>query len=169
MGGDTTGVQNTAVGSGAGNNITTGTNNTCLGYGAVASAATVTNEFTLGAGVTVLRCDVTVITDISDYRDKIDVESLSLGLDLIRKLRPVQFHWNVRDKTRAENRTKDLVPGFIAQDLMEAQRELDAEWLHLVYDGNPDALESSTGQLMPPIVKAIQELAQKVDRLERRV
>ena len=166
LGGNTTGVQNTAVGSGAGNNLTVGTNNTCVGYNATASANNATNEFTLGAGVTVIRSGVTTITAISDGRDKIDIAPLSLGLDLLRKLRPVQFRWNRRD---GKNPHKELVPGFVAQDLLEAEKDLDAEWLNLVYDANPDRLESSTGQLVPPMVKAIQELAAKVERLEARV
>jgi len=160
----TTGIKNTCIGASAGNTITTGANNTCVGYNAEPSAATVINTVTLGdANVTVLRCGVTTITAISDMRDKIDIEGLSVGLDLIRKLRPVQFRWNRRDGV---NPTDDLVAGYIAQDLQVVQEEMGVQWLNMVNESNPDKLEAQTGILQAPMVLALQQLDARVSALE---
>ena len=86
-----TGDYNTAIGYSALSTNTTGINNTAIGYDADGSSATVSNEITLGnSSVTTLRCQVTTITAISsDRRDKTEIEALTIGLEFIRKLKPV--------------------------------------------------------------------------------
>jgi len=51
--------------------------------------------------------------------------------------------------------------GFIAQELDEAQTSSDAEWLNLVLKDNPEKLEATWGNLLPVMVKAIQELREE--------
>ena len=54
--------------------------------------------------------------------------------------------------------------GFIAQDFDKAQ--VGAEYLDLVMKDNPEKLEARQGHLIPVLVKAIQQLSQKVAALE---
>jgi hypothetical protein len=161
----TTSLFNTFIGSNSGSNLTSGVNNTAIGYNALPATATSSNSVTLGnSSVTTLRCAVTSITSLSDARDKKDVVELRAGLDFVKGLRPVEFVWDDRD----ENGKHDINDfGFIAQELKSAQEEAEmADVLKLVYDENPEKLEASYGKLIPILVKAIQELAAKVELLE---
>jgi hypothetical protein len=160
-----TNSQNVFVGHIAGGTTTTGENNIVLGYQSNAATATTSDSITLGnSSHNVLRCAVTSITSLSDARDKKDVVELRAGLDFVKSLRPVEFVWDDRD----ENGKHDINDfGFIAQELKSAQEEAEmADVLKLVYDENPEKLEASYGKLLPILVKAIQELAAKVELLE---
>jgi hypothetical protein len=175
-----TGSFNTMIGNGAGTTITTGTSNTfigsstpfvigsitgtnniAIGQSAPLSSNTVSNEIVLGNGGTgVFRCAVTSITSLSDARDKKNIEESKYGLDLVESLKPVTFEWETRDGAKKD--IKDL--GFIAQDL----KEVDDDYLGLVYDENPEKLEASYGRLIPVLVKAIQELSEEVKQLKNK-
>lgn len=173
---NTTGLNNTAIGWCAGNALTSGSNCLILGYNAQASTTTATNEIILGnANIATLRCQVTSITALSDQRDKANIEDLKIsGLDVIRDLRPVKFSWAKRttDDTGAlqdvgeDSGIYDV--GFLAQDLAEVSKKYDINWLGLVHDNNPDRLEATPGKLFNFVVKAIQELATRVEALEAR-
>ena len=43
------------------------------------------------------------------------------------------------------------------------------EWLQLVVDENPNRLEATPGKLLPIIIKAIQQLADKIDELNQKL
>lgn len=173
--GTTSGTNNTAVGYGAGTAVTTGTNLTIIGYLAAASSATATNEVTLGnSSVATLRCQVTTITALSDFRDKTDINNVEVGLSFVEKLRPVTFKWDKREWYTDGNRDgskKDSIiqAGFIAQELKALQEQEGVEFLKLVYESNPDKLEATPGNLMIPLIKAVQELSAKVKSLETKV
>ena len=157
----------TVVGANAGNSYGLGSNVTLLGYGATPSTSSANNEITLGNGnVYTLRANVQSITALSDARDKESIESVPYGLDFLKKVRPVSFTWNTRDG--AKQGGKEL--GFIAQELDEAMESSQLkEWLSgLVLKSNPDRLEASEGKLLPLIVKAIQELDQRLTELENK-
>ena len=159
--------KNTAVGVQAGDIITTGSNNTCIGASADASSATVSNEITLGDNnVSTLRCNVQTISSLSDARDKTDIVDIPTGLDFLNDLRPVKFKWQTRD---GNGKDGSISAGFLAQDLQKIQKDSSAEFLNLVMDNNPDRLEAREGQLIPVLVKAIQELSTKNDALEARI
>jgi len=160
-----TGGKNTAIGHSAGENATTGENNIFIGYNSQPASATDSNKITLGdSNITHLRCQVTSITALSDARDKKNVQGSIYGLDFINKLRPVTFEWDMRDGGKAGQ--KDL--GFLAQDLIEVEDELDAhEILNLTMRSNPDKLEASYGRLVPILVKAVQDLSQEVNDLKQ--
>ena len=158
---------NSAFGRQAGDNITTGSNNTCIGAGSDASSATVSNEITLGdSNVSSLRCNVQTISSLSDARDKTDIVDIPTGLDFLNDLRPVKFKWQTRD---GNGKDGSISAGFLAQDLQKIQKDSSAEFLNLVMDNNPDRLEAREGQLIPVLVKAIQELSAKNDALEARI
>jgi hypothetical protein len=160
-----TGSKNTGIGKTAGSTATTGSNNTYLGYMAQPASVTDSNQITLGdSNITHLRCQVTSITALSDARDKTGIQDSVYGLDFINKLRPVTFEWNMRDGGKAGQ--KDL--GFLAQDFVELEDELDAhEILNLTMRSNPDKLEASYGRLVPILVKAVQDLSAEVQSLKQ--
>jgi hypothetical protein len=156
------------VGSGAGssgtNDLVGGSNNTIIGYNAAASSASVTNEITLGNGsITALRCADTTIASLSDRRDKTNIVDSVYGIDFLETLRPVQFTWKTREGAAKDG--KDRV-GFIAQELQDAMPNGENETLDLVYEANEDRLEIKQGNLIPIMVKAIQELKSAVDVLK---
>ena len=159
-----TGQGNTGIGYDAGNTTTSGANITCIGHNAEASSATASNEVTLGdANVATLRCNTQTISSLSDARDKTDVQELPEGLDFISKLNPVKFQWQTRD---GNGKDGTYEAGFIAQELQSAQQDVDADYLGLVMDENPERLEASYGKLVPMLVKAIQELKSEVEQLK---
>jgi hypothetical protein len=191
---NSTGINNTAIGYSALSTNTTGTNNTAIGYDADGSSATVSNEITLGnSSVTTLRCQVTTITAISsDSRDKIDIENLTIGLEFIRKLKPVSFVYDMRSKyaqkdekgksLRDENgnyilsknpdgskKDNDTQVGFIAQDIIEAEDEFNCAWLGLSVRDNPEYLTATPGKVLMPLLKAVQELADKLDESRKEI
>lgn len=176
---NTTGSNNSVLGNKAGLNNTDGsgntfigantnisptnatwTNSTALGYGAIITGS---NQVILGNNtINSLRCQVQTITSVSDIRDKKNIQPLTNGITFVEKLTPVKFDWNMRDKGKVD------IPemGFIAQDLKQIQEETGITVPGLVYDNNPDRLEASYGTLIPILVKAIQDLSEKVTTLE---
>ncbi len=169
------GNYNTALGYNSGSSVTSGFNLTLLGIDANPSSPTAGNQITLGNGfVTSLRCNVTTITSLSDARDKKNIQDLSLGLDFIAKLKPRQFNWDKRewyDENISDGSKMQEAPtaGFIAQELDEAQTTQNAEWLNLVLKDNPEKWEATAGNLLPVMVKAIQELKAENDELKSQV
>ena len=162
----TEGFRNTAVGHESGQVMTTGSNNTFLGYAAVPSSATVSNEMTLGnSSVATLRCQQTSISALSDARDKTDIVNSPYGLAFVDSLKPRQFKWESRDGKVANDGETKL--GFIAQELLEATNG-NNDVLDLVYENNPEKLEAKYGNLIPVLVKAVQELSAKVKELENK-
>ncbi len=149
------GSNNIAIGYLAGQLLENGSNNIAIGYLADPSSSTVSNEITLGNGsINRLRAQVTSITALSDRRDKMDIISISEGIDFIKQLKPVTYTWNTRDKSKVGIKAA----GFIAQDLLALQKasSIGAN-LDLVSENNPDKLEARYNNLLPVMVKAIQD------------
>jgi hypothetical protein len=159
-----TGQKNTCVGYDSGATLTSGGQNTCLGFEANVASASANNSITLGnADVTALRCQQTSISSLSDVRDKTDIIDLPYGLDFINKTRPVQFKWNLRDAKEESTLNGTIRNGFIAQELQDLGNN---DQHQLVYDENPEKLEARYGNLMPMLVKAVQELSAQVTALQ---
>jgi len=165
---------NTAIGFKAGITLTSGRNNTLIGNDAQTSSETASHEITLGnRNVRTLRCRAPSITTLSDARDKKNISDLSLGLNFITKLKPRQYNWDRRDwyednKSDGSKMEEKLTAGFIAQEFDEVQQSENAEWLDLVYKNNPEKLEATTGNLLPVMVKAIQELEEENNNLKEK-
>lgn len=170
----TTGGSNVCAGNNAGNAITNGSNNTSVGTGAGTANGTnrqcfgfnaqciADNTITLGdTNIIQIRAQVTVITAISDARDKMNFTKPSLGLDFIRALKIHEFDWNRRDGTWAGRH--DM--GIIAQELQAIEKQFDCKWLGLVTDDDPEHLEATPGKFLMPLVKAVQEQADLIDVL----
>ncbi len=90
------------------------------------------------------------------------------------QIKPRLFNWDKREWY--ENNLSDgskmkeaPTAGFIAQELDEVQTTENAEWLDLVLKDNPEKLEATYGNLLPVMVKAIQELKTENDMLKERL
>ena len=182
---NTTGFQNTALGSNAGNGpgpetgygggpitlapITTGAFNTFVGASTGATAGGVQNCTAIGGGA---YCDASnqvrlgniFATSIggkvgwsalSDARAKKHVRDLTLGLDFVLKLRPVEYELkNGNDRT-------DM--GFLAQDV---EALLGENYNVLTVGGDPDrTLSMRYTDLIAPLVKGIQEQNRQIEEL----
>lgn len=166
---NTTGFRNSAFGSGAGQFISSGSNLTCIGYNAQPTSGSATDQITLGnSSVTSLRCAVTTITALSDARDKRNITDLNFGIDFLMKIKPRIYNWDKREwyvdnVSDGSKMKEEPTAGFIAQELDEVQATENAEWLNLVLKDNPEKWEATPGNLLPIMVKAIQELKEEKD------
>ena len=159
--GNISGIGNISIGINA-NYSNTNLNNT-ITIGSNANCA-ISDQITLGnTTINSLRCNVQSISSLSDERDKTDIIEISEGLEFVNKLNPVTFTWNQRDG----NRIGVKASGFIAQDLLELQNDSSiGENLDLVTDIDPLKLEARYNNLLPVLVKAIQELTARINVLE---
>jgi hypothetical protein len=89
----------------------------------------------------------------SDGRLKTDVEPLGYGLADLRRLRPVRYRWSVGGADRPHL-------GLIAQEVREVVPEVV-----VVGDDEQSTLGMSYSELVPVLVRAIQELDAEVQRL----
>ena len=96
----------------------------------------------------------TLNKDISDRRYKTNIQDSQVsGLDVIEKLKTYSYRKEYDDKI------EDIACGIMAQDVQKVAPEAFLE--------NPDGAYSyNTFALVPYLIKAIQELNQKVERLE---
>ena len=86
-------------------------------------------------------------------------------------VKPRLFNWDRREwyTNRMPDGSKmQATPtaGFIAQELDEVQTKENTKWLDLVLKSNPNRLEATPGNLLPIMVKAIQELKTENDALK---
>ena len=118
-------------------------------------------------------------TNISDCRDKTNIEDLDekLGLDFIRSLDTVSFNWDNREnyvqKCGFEYGQKDGTLsspkksyGFIAQQMKEVLDNLDTNFDALKYNEDKDAYRITYAHMIAPLVKAIQQTIQRIETLE---
>lgn len=98
---------------------------------------------------------VSLNKDISDRRYKTNIQDSQVsGLDVIEKLKTYSYRKEYDDKI------EDISCGIMAQDVQEVAPE--------AFLVNPDGAYSyNTFALLPYLIKAIQELNQKVERLEK--
>ena len=108
-----------------------------------------------------LRSNASSITSLSDRRDNTNIIPIGEGLAFLKQLNPVSFTWNTRDKAKVGIKSA----GFIAQELLALQKQskIGAN-LDLVSENNPEKLEARYGNLLPVIVKAIQEESAEKDK-----
>ena len=111
----------------------------------------------------------------SDKNLKNTVLDSDLGLSFVNKLRPVSYKWNQKQEENLDSKTHY---GFIAQEietaLISENKTLDD--FAGVYkpdnykeDGTGDTMAISTNEILSPLVKAVQELSNKVKTLETEV
>lgn len=98
----------------------------------------------------------------SDERHKTGIAPSDLGLDFIRLLRPVQFQWKGGD-----GRTHY---GLLAQQVAEVAARLDKDFGgHVLADPSDPTSQQALryDQFIAPLIRAVQELAERVEGLER--
>ena len=116
-------------------------------------------RFYVGMGGTVYATNTT-ISAISDQRFKENIQDLDVGLDKIMALKPRRFDWKT-------GKGKDIKGdrGFIAQELEQVFPDLVDEWADPAPEGE-EPYKSVRQDLIPVLVKAIQELKAEVDSLK---
>ena len=95
----------------------------------------------------------------SDARLKDNIQSLDSGLDVVKAMRPVTFQYKPE-----YNKDQSVQPGFIAQELQTAMA--GKAYLEGVVQEGPNHLNVAYQNIIPILVKAIQELEAKVAALE---
>src|SRR5450432_164143 len=204
--GNSTGEDNTAVGSyalqsnGTGSGITAlgtnsditddgTTNSTVLGYGAIATAS---NQVTLGNSSVLVVRGAAAYTTYSDGRFKKDIKANVPGLEFIKELRPVTYHYNIhgindytkptpkqnnprgagpdRNTPRAWEedaitaKEKKLYTGFVAQEVEKAADKFNYDFSGLYKPQNEkDLYGLSYSDFVVPLVKGMQELSDSND------
>jgi hypothetical protein len=172
------GYQSMYIAVGNNNSSALGASSTVTGSNQVQLGDSATTTYAYGA-----------VQNRSDIRDKADVRDTTLGLEFVNELRPVDFKWDMREYYRPEF-NKDSSPdiyklsnithdgskkrnryhhGLIAQEVKEV---LDKNGIdfggfqdHKI-SGGDDVLSIGYGELIAPMIKAIQQLSAKVDSLE---
>lgn len=132
------------------------------------SATNTMNVYSTGAGAyrfyvnmagTVFATNTT-ISAISDARLKENVQDIDVGLSAILSLKPRKFDWKA-------GKGKDIKGdrGFIAQEFEQVFPNLVDEWKDNAPEGEAP-YKSVRQDLIPVLVKAIQELTARVEALE---
>jgi hypothetical protein len=173
----TTGACNIFVGYSNGSGIST--TNFHIGIGHNGGPSKTTGHTAWGNSAITYNGIASKWTDISDCRDKTNIQDLDekLGLDFIRSLDTVSFNWDNREnyvqKCGFEYGQKDgtlTSPkksyGFIAQQMKEVLDNLNADFNALKYNEDKDAYRITYAHMIAPLVKAIQQTIQRIETLE---
>jgi hypothetical protein len=181
----TSGTYNTCLGKEAGDKITSGSNNVMIGHDAgsdgLTTITTGSNNIVIGnvsTAVAEVKVDWTVG---SDQRDKTDIETLpdNAGLNFVNQMRPVTYVWDNRSnyyKPTDENfgerdhskKSKIKQVGFIAQEIKAIEESIGWTDDHIVNTSNERSYKLQHSQIIPMLVKSIQELSAKVEELENK-
>jgi hypothetical protein len=207
-----TGGSNTALGGAALYYNTTGGYNTALGYAALYANAAFDNCTGLGSNAAVTASNQVQLGDSytttyaygavqnrSDVRDKTDIQDINIGLEFIKKLRPVNAKWDMREDYRTKmpesfdsdmakeqwmesqklaNITHDGTHArsryhhmLIAQEVKAVMTEMNVDFAgyqdHSLKGGD-DVLSIGYTELIPVLIKAIQEQQVMIRDLQSR-
>ena len=105
----------------------------------------------------------TTISAISDVRLKENIVDLEIGLDSILALKPRKFDWKKESGNNGKN-----VRGFIAQEFEQVFPDLIDESINPSPEGE-EPYKQIRQDLIPVLVKAIQELKAQNDALQSRI
>jgi hypothetical protein len=173
---------NIGIGQGAGGGLTTGSFNVYIGYGSTASSSSAGTELLIAPnpnstakGSNTGFIDVGAAGSVyqgnnnaswattSDIRIKENVSDVASGLDVITALRPVQFDYIL---------TGQHDTGFIAQEYQKVLPDQvtthTATGKEVALTGGEDLLAINQN-LVPYLVKAVQELKAEVDSLKKQL
>ena len=183
-----TGVNNTCVGNSAGVSLTTETNTTCLGRN---TQVTASNQVQLGDSITTTYA-YGAVQDRSDARDKADIQDIHLGLDFINALTPKSYKFDYREDYRVHQEDEEgnvivdtrelgeithdgthkrslLHCGLVAQEVKQVMDDLGVDFGgyqdHSI-NGGQDVMSIGYGELIAPMIKAIQELKAEIEVLK---
>lgn len=191
------GNQNIGIGIYSLCGVINGSGNIGIGYRAGFNVVNVNNTIAIGQNVSTSNnnghtvvggpfvttfCSPTAWSVISDRRDKSDISPLNenLGLNFIRKLRPVKFNFDFREvyvkKCQVEYGIKDGTLaqtiesyGFIAQEIEKNINDLNVEFESLNYEEDGDNYRLIYEGLVAPIIKSLQQTIIRLEILENQV
>jgi len=103
----------------------------------------------------------TSINGLSDIRLKENITDLETGLDEILALKPRRFDWKKGEGSKQKN-----VAGFIAQEVETILPDLIGDFKHEIIT---DAKSVKMGDMIPTLVKAIQEQQTQIDALQSEI
>lgn len=170
---------NIAIGTCSGCSVIGADDTIAIGYNATTSNS---NGHTV-AGNSSMTCFIVSSnwTNLSDGRDKTDIELLSdnLGLNFIRNLRPVKFNFDYRDKYVREcgfeygvkdGTLKQNIEtyGFIAQEIESTLNNIGTHF-DSVSKNELGSYGMEYEHLISPIVKSLQQTIQRLEILESKV
>jgi hypothetical protein len=105
----------------------------------------------------------TSIHSLSDQRFKENIRDLDDGLSKVMQLQPRKFDWK---EGKGKNITNDR--GFIAQEFEEVFPDLIGDWKEEAPEGE-EPYKSLSQDLIPTLVKAIQEQQATIEALTQRI
>lgn len=132
---------------------------TCL---SIYSTAVTAFRFYVDAAGTISAVN-TSITSISDERVKENVRDLDDGLDKVLQLQPRKFDWK-----QGQGRDISNDRGFIAQEFEQVFPDMIEEWKDKAPEGE-EPYKAINANLIPTLVKAIQEQQETITALEARI
>ena len=99
----------------------------------------------------------------SDRRQKMEIENINIGLDFVNKLRPVTYKWKT-----GKNNNNNKKYGLIAQEVETVlqQNGIYNKYEIIKYDSESDIYGISYTELISPLIKSVQELSNKNDKLK---
>jgi len=109
----------------------------------------------------VVNAQSTSINAISDERLKENIIDLETGLDEVLALKPRRFDWIESEKVDTKN-----IAGFIAQEVETVLPDLVGDFKH---DVLTDAKSVKMGDMIPTLVKAIQEQQEQIEQLKTEI
>ena len=157
------------------------------------TSVTADNQIQLGgSGTTVYAYGA--VQDRSDVRDKADIVEIPVGLNFVNKLKPKFYRWNYREDYFQRDASNNLIldssknpimntqddskkrlryhAGLIAQDVKQTMDEISIDFGlyqdHSV-NGGKDVKSLGYTELIPVLIKAVQELSAKNVELENRI
>jgi hypothetical protein len=160
------GATNTSQAAGVGVKISPNGNVWCVspssdGFSLYNSAASAYRFYVSSAGQ--IFATFTTISAISDQRLKENVQDLDVGLDAVMALKPRKFDWK-------KGKGKDIKGdrGWIAQEFEQVFPDMIDEWKDEAPEGE-EPYKSVRADLIPVLVKALQEQQQMIETLQAKV
>lgn len=137
------------------------------------------NQTSIGRANNQTACIWTGWSNVSDNRDKTNITPLTdnLGINFLRKLRPVTYNWDKRieyqDKCGFDYGIKDstLIEseedyGFISQEVEVAAQQLGFKFDGVAYGDYQDAYSISYLEFVAVLTKALQKVNDDLDLIE---
>jgi hypothetical protein len=141
------------------------------------------NRFLYVASSGFVNAGVTYPGTLSDSRVKKEIVGIpnNLGLDFIKKINPVEFKWDVQNDKDRDKYTKKKVLGVVAQEFLDALKstEVDVSDYDIIQedydhdlsnvDKDDKLLRVDYVQLVPALIKAVQQLSEEVETLKKEI
>ena len=162
------GSLNIGIGSSAGEAMD-GSNNIEIGYiagggyGSIHSFGSNSNRIAIGNNSSTNAYIKIAWSTTSDARDKMNFSSVPYGLEFVNNLKPISFQF--KKEREIDEPSGNIRYGFKAQDILS----LEGNNPVIIDNEDEDSLKFQSDNLVPVLVKAIQELSAEVSSLKQLV